>query len=640
MRTIRRLYVYLVSFISLEVVVWGLIGLVRSVIGGEKIGSGVSQLASALSLIAVGVPVFLLHWWLAQRTIGNDEERFSRLRAVFLYAVLLATLIPMAQNVLALINRSWLGIFNLSERMAFIGQGQSWIDNLIGLLVNGIIAAYFFNVVRKDWAATPSGDAFVETRRTFRYIWVIYGLAMVVGGVQQVLHYILNLGETVGGGPGANLANGLALLVIGTPLWIYAWRYIQQTLIEQAEARSTLRLVVLYVLSLIGVGGVLVPAGLFLDVVLQALLGEATTLSKFLTEISDSLSVAIPFGGVWAYYGRTLSMEVAELPDTPRRSGLRRLYYYILAFTGLVTSFLGLNTLVSFIIDSLLDVTAWGDTLRNRLSGAISTLVVGIPLWIFTWRPMITEASQWGESGDHARRSLVRKVYLYLALFTGVLGVMGSAGSLIFQLLSKLLGDPPDNFDRASLILSGLLVLFIALLIYHWVVLRADSRLAERSLAACHEAYPVLVLVPEIGDFSGEMISILQRELPSLPVVVFTIDNGVPDETLSEAKAVIMPGDVAANPPEAIRLWLQGFDGVRLVAPTYSEGWLWTFGSGRSLSKLVQQTAKMVRYLAEGEAIPEIRETSPWMVVLYVFAGLVGIPLIISLFGLLSDILF
>jgi hypothetical protein len=157
MRTIRRLYVYLVSFISLEVVVWGLIGLVRSVIGGEKIGSGVSQLASALSLIAVGVPVFLLHWWLAQRTIGNDEERFSRLRAVFLYAVLLATLIPMAQNVLALINRSWLGIFNLSERMAFIGQGQSWIDNLIGLLVNGIIAAYFFNVVRKDWLRFSDG---------------------------------------------------------------------------------------------------------------------------------------------------------------------------------------------------------------------------------------------------------------------------------------------------------------------------------------------------------------------------------------------------------------------------------------------------------------------------------------------------
>lgn len=640
MQTIRRLYVYLVSFISLEVVVWGLIGLVRSMFGGDLIGSGVSQLASALSLIVVGVPVFLLHWWLAQRTIGDEEERFSRLRAVFLYVALLATLVPMVQNILALLNQAWLGIFDLPERMAFIGQGQSWIDNLIALVMNGIIAAYLISVVRKDWAASPQGDAFAETRRLFRYIWVIYGLAMVVGGVQQVLHYILNIAETVGGGPGANLANGLALLIVGVPLWTYAWRYIQQTLTDQDENRSTLRLVVLYALSLIGVGGVLVPAGLVLDVVFRTLLGEAMTFVKFLAEISDPLSVAIPLGGVWAYYGRTLTMEVAERPDTPRRAGLRRLYYYILAFMGLIASFLGLNTLLSFIFDSLLQETVWGDTLRSRLSGALSTMVVGIPLWVFTWRPMVIEASQWGESGDHARRSLVRKVYLYLALFTGVLGVMGSAGSLSFQLLSKLLGDPPDNFERASWMLSGLLVLFTALLVYHWITLRADSRLAERSLAALHEAFPVLVLASEIGGFSNEMINILQREIPSLPVVVFAVGNGIPDETLSEARAVIMPGDLAANPAEAIRLWLQGFDGVRLVVPTPSEGWLWTFGSGRSLAKLVQQTAKMVRYLAEGEAIPEIRETSPWMVVLYIFAGLVGIPLVISLFGLLGEILF
>jgi hypothetical protein len=214
---------------------------------------------------------------------------------------------------------------------------------------------------------------------------------------------------------------------------------------------------------------------------------------------------------------------------------------------------------------------------------------------------------------------------------------MVSAGSLIFQLLSKLLGDPPDNFERASWMLAELFVLFTALLVYHWVTLRADSKLAERSLAARHEAFPVLVLTSNIGDFSNEMINILQREVPSLPVVVSTIDNGVPDETLSEARAVIMPGEVAANPTEAIRIWLQGFAGVRLVVPTPSDGWLWTFGSGRPLSKLAHQTAKMVRYLAEGEEIPEIREVSPWI---YILAGFVGIPLVIGLFSLLVEILF
>jgi len=640
MRTIRRLYIYLVSLISLEVVVWGLIGLVRSVVGGDLIGTGVSQLASALSLITVGVPVFLLHWWMAQRAIGDNNERFSRVRAVFLYGALLATLIPIVQNVLALLNRLWLGIFDLPARMAFVGQGQTWIDNLIALVVNALIAVYLFSVLRKDWAASTQGSNFAETRRLFRYLWVIYGLAMVVGGVQQVLNFILNLVETIGEGPGANLANGLALLVAGVPLWIYSWRNVQQSLVEPDESRSTLRLVILYALSLIGMGGVMVSVGLVLDVVFRNVLGESMGLSKFLTEISDPLSFAVPFGGVWAYYGRTLTIEVAELPDTPRRAGLRRLYYYLLAFVGLVASFLGLNTLLSFVIDILLQTTAWGETLRNRLSGALATLVVGVPLWVFTWRPMILEAAQGGEPGDHARRSLVRKVYLYLALFAGVLGVMVSAGSLIYQLLSKVLGDPPDNFERASWMLLGLLVLFTGLLVYHWGTLRADSRLAERSLAALHEAFPVLVLVSTIGDFSSEMINILKREIPSLPVVVYTIENGIPDETLSEASAVILPGDVAANPTESIRVWLSGFDGIRLVVPTPSDGWLWTFGSGRSLSKLAGQTAKMIRYLAEGEEIPDIRESSPWMVVIYILAGLMGIPLVISLISLIIESLF
>jgi hypothetical protein len=211
---------------------------------------------------------------------------------------------------------------------------------------------------------------------------------------------------------------------------------------------------------------------------------------------------------------------------------------------------------------------------------------------------------------------------------------------LIYQLLSKLLGDPPDNYQRASWVLLELVVLFAALLTYHWATLRTDGRLAEQSLAARHEAFPVLLLVSEIGGFSEEMLDSLHREVPSLPVAIHMISTGVPDETLSAAKAVILPGELSANPTEAIRLWLQGFDGTRLVVPSPTENWLWAFGSGRSLSSMAHQTAVMIRYLAEGEELPEIRETSPWMVVLYVLAGIVGIPILIGLFGSLSNILY
>jgi hypothetical protein len=37
MQTIRRLYLYAVTFVSLEVVLWGIISLARSIAGGREI---------------------------------------------------------------------------------------------------------------------------------------------------------------------------------------------------------------------------------------------------------------------------------------------------------------------------------------------------------------------------------------------------------------------------------------------------------------------------------------------------------------------------------------------------------------------------------------------------------------------------
>jgi len=152
MQTIRRLYQYLVAFISLEVVLWGMIELARSAFSDEIIGGGVSQLAGGLSLLLVGVPVFLLHWIPAQRNAAKDnEERSSRIRAIFLYGALLATLIPIVQNVLALINRLWLQIFQLPLWNAILGGSQGWVDNLIAIVMNGLIAGYILYVTRQHW---------------------------------------------------------------------------------------------------------------------------------------------------------------------------------------------------------------------------------------------------------------------------------------------------------------------------------------------------------------------------------------------------------------------------------------------------------------------------------------------------------
>ncbi len=643
MRTIQRLYLYAVAFISLEVVIWGLIGLARSTVAGEMIG-GAGQLASAISLIAVGVPVFWLHWWLSQRKAQDPSERFTWVRAIFLYGVLLATLIPVAQNTLAFLNHIGLQIFDIPERMAFIGQGQSWSDNGIAVLMNSLMAFYFFSVLRQDWAAwdqttSERVESLPGTRRLYRYIWVIYGLAMVVAGVQQVLSTMFNAAQAIGIVPAAGLANGLALLIVGTPLWFFAWRTVQVSLVEAVERQAGLRLIVLFVLSLAGVGGVLVPAGMVIHIILTGFLGEAQTLSGTLTRLSTPLSTLIPFIGVWIYYERIRKRETTALADKNRKAGLQRLYHYILSFVGLAVTLVGLNALLSFLVDAFLPTVQPVVAERERLSMALSTLVVGVPLWLLAWRPMVREAAQGGEIGDHARRSLVRKSYLYLALFSGVIGVMGSAGALIFQILSKLLGDPPENFQRAVWTLLETFLLFALLLAYHWATLRVDGRLAQKSLAARHAAFSALVLVPEIGEFSESILKALQREMPTLPVIVHLVDNGIPDERLSQASLVIFPGGLAARPPEAIRIWLQGYKGLRLVVPTPVDGWQWVFGSGRTLASLAQQTAQMARHLAEGETLPKPKETSGLMIALYVLAGIVGIPILISLLVALGELL-
>ena len=73
MKTIRRLYFYLVALIGVEIVLWGLVGLLRSIVD-QTVSGGADALAQALALILVGVPIFLIHWLWVQRASTRDEE--------------------------------------------------------------------------------------------------------------------------------------------------------------------------------------------------------------------------------------------------------------------------------------------------------------------------------------------------------------------------------------------------------------------------------------------------------------------------------------------------------------------------------------------------------------------------------------
>jgi hypothetical protein len=640
MRTIRRLYFYAVALISLEVVVWGLIGLLRSIFSSRLVNTA-DVLAQALALVLVGVPIFLFHWLWTQRAAAKDEEeRTASLRAIFFYAVLIGTLVPVVQNLLAFVNRVALGISNVPASRALLGGFQTWQDNLIAIFINGIVGFYFYTTLRAEWKSLPEVENFADVRRLYRYLWLLYGLLMVVYGAQQILRYIFYIPvptHLLGEVGREMFVNGLSLLLVGTPLWVYTWRICQEALsvssLEEApaERESNLRLGVLYLLSLGGVITVLSAGGALLDVILRWAFGEAMQGYEFIQQVGGPVSLGVPLAMVWAYYGRWLEHQIQLDEDGTRRAGKKRIYYYILSALGLGAAFIGVALVFSFVIDLLTSNAFWGDSLRSRLAAAISTLTVGLPLWLLTWRPMQADALAEGDAGEHARRSIIRRTYLYLALFAGVIGGMVSAVALVYQLVNALLsGDPPADFLPSLLNAAQLLALFAVLLVYHLNSMRRDSAQTDQSLEERQRGFPVLLLDPGNEAFVKAVKAAMTKHAPHVPLVVRSVSESADTD---EAKAVILPASLALDPPEALRKWLQGFSGEKIVVgDIVPEGGA---ASGWVLTALTpEQAARSARQAAEGEEVRLARPSAAWNVVQTIAVVIVGVEILFFLFAI------
>jgi hypothetical protein len=614
-----------VALISIEVVLWGLVSLLRSIVD-QTISGGADALAQALALILVGVPIFLIHWLWAQRSSARDEEeKTATLRAAFFYAILLGTLIPVAQNLLSFIDRSLVQVTGLGIEQAFSSfREQTLADNLIAIVMNGIVAAYFWNILRGEWKTFSDplmGQNFTEVRRLYRYIWMLYGLLLTVFGAQQVLRFLLDIPGDILGNLGNGIAvNGIALLLVGTPIWAYSWRIIQESLADPAEMNSTLRLGILYLLALGGVITVITTAFMVLNAVLTWLLGADWTFQYFVQQIGGPISIGVPLGLVWAYYGYWLKRHIEVVGDRVRQAALKRLYNYVLSLIGLAVAFAGVTSLLRFIIDMLIGPgILMTDSMRGTLAGSIAAILVGLPLWLTMWRPMQAEALLQGEMGDHARRSVLRKTYLYLVLFVSVIGGMATAVGLVYQLIRVVLsGDTGSDFINTVLNLTQLLFLFGIVLIYHLNVVRQDGTHTADALAEKQSGYSVLIV--DSGSGFVESIKAALLKLGSRVKVTVTDPHKKPEGNFN---AILLNGSLAVDAPE----WIRSFNGHRVVVQNETKDIVWTDDA--------VQAAQSVQQLAEGEETHRPKTgRSTWTVVIYVFAAFSFVELLFLLLAL------
>ena len=124
---------------------------------------------------------------------------------------------------------------------------------------------------------------------------------------------------------------------------------------------------------------------------------------------------------------------------------------------------------------------------RGQFAANLAALIAGLPVWLLAWWPAQARHAPAGPAGVAARRSWLRRLYLYGFALAAVLVTLVSAIAIVYRMLNAVLrlgegGNVLANMARSA----GFAVIFTAVWLYHVWVLRQDGRhtAADRAVEA------------------------------------------------------------------------------------------------------------------------------------------------------------
>ncbi len=482
MSVIRRIYFYLLAFAGLGMLAFGVANLGRvlvevldgsSLVNPERYVRDEVSRWGAASL--VGLPVWVLHWWAAQRSAASSAgERASTLRRLYVYAVLASATIGLAiatQTVLAALLESASG-----PATAALRRGAETVPFLV---VAAVVWAYHWRVASADRALVGEHRGSATLRRWYVYGLAFGGFAVLLDGASRVLEetWRLATGAVVPSTP--YLSNVAAAALVGLVLWLVHWRWAPRTLgpmVAQQDHTATLRSVYLFLALALAVWNTLYGASQLLYYALARLLGveqPGGVGGSVLQAAAGPASMLLVYGVGWAYQRGAIRQQAATV-EAPRQAGVRRLYTYLVALLSIAALAVGVGGLLWTLADAFLSApgataSAWW---RNQLALYAMLALVGLPVWLTHWRPSSRVAA------DEAH-ALSRRLYVYLALIGGMLTLLGSAAVLLYRVLNLLLGELPSAGLTADLAHAlGVALVAAAVAAYHWRTLAADTRRA------------------------------------------------------------------------------------------------------------------------------------------------------------------
>jgi len=419
-----------------------------------------ATLSRALAFTVVGVPVlFGLARWQRAVLARDPEEDASGGWGAYLGVAEAVSLLVALTSLDGV--AGW--ALGLSEsRPGALGRSLTW---------GAVWLVHWRLAAQRRAAAVVPAQAAVPTHLVFGsaigLLWTAVGVGAVIEASLQRIYERLWLTTLVADSADPFL-RALVLVVLGAATWWWYWfRHTEPA--ARTPARDAF---VLLGGVLGGLIAAVVGAAQLLYHVLEWFFADPDPsggAAQFAS--SPGMSATAVVGALVWWYHRGV---VARQADEPR-SELSRVYSYLGAAVGLVTTAVAVTIAVVAICESL---SRGSSLVQPDLAGtvvlAVTLLVVGGPVWGLFWR-----AAQQHDAEPAEIRSVSRRVYLLLVLGIAAVVALVALVILLITFFEDLTQGALSSTTLYRLrVPAGLVLSTGALAAYHATVFRADHRAA------------------------------------------------------------------------------------------------------------------------------------------------------------------
>lgn len=464
-RVVRSAAIAAGMYLAMLAIAVGLIDVLQTVVSGAQIAGSNEDLARALSLLIVGVPVFGL---LARQVDGQRKARMA--------AGDQRGAIGWSAHAVAALTTTLIGILVSAWQLIEDIDGRSEIDapevaQLAGWLV--VWALYWF------WLRPRFG----MRGHLYLLIGTVLGLGWTVAGVvgfgNAVLDYAYQRLFSTPIADNRDLALWVMTAAVGLVTWGWHWRALDRD--EERSFEERPRRSPAWFATVVGAG--IVPGLIWSLAALGAALAGTLiwffgtpegNAAEWFDESPSVIVVGCVAVAVWAFHRWLLQRDGVRA-----RNEALRFHDYVVAGVALIAVVSG----VALVVSLVLDVVTVGSTIAssldiaNRLIGTLVLLGIGSVLWWFTWE-RIEQARL--EDPVAESDSIWRKLYLIVAAGLGGLTFAACLIWILFAFLRDLLDG---ELGSATLdVVSGPLGWAIAVLAgvwFHVGVWRADRAVLE-----------------------------------------------------------------------------------------------------------------------------------------------------------------